>query len=417
MKVIQGSLKQPGSVVSEGRRLYDAGKFSESASFFIERIQRSKAAGTLPSAADLNHAGRAYLAMGDFHSAISFFRKGYELYPDIVSFSTNLALASLRTGRYREAAGLFDGLTRNPDGSENSNAYDGLAECRFLLGDSEGAKTAGVRSLTIKDRTSRSADNPFFQQLKAESRTIRKRPVPDFHNSKSSRNIIAYSLWGNKTRYVDGAVFNARVARVVYPAWTCRFYCDGSVPETVLEELRRNGAQIVMMPAMRQVYHGLFWRFQVVSDPSVDRFLIRDADSPLTCQERVAVDEWIESGKLFHLMRDWYSHSELILAGMWGGVGGVLPDLQPMADMFYNKAQKERTIDQQFLRWCIWPLIREEHLAHDEYFRFGNAVPFPRLGRNPSDMPVALTWMDPAACAISVSGKKRQRVRVVSTVV
>lgn len=417
MKVVKGAIRTVSSVATEGRRLYEAGKFAESAAFFVNQIRACKANGTPISAKYLNYAGSAYLAMGDFHSAISFFRKGYELYPDKKAFRTNLALALLRTGEYREALELFRGLARNSDGSGNSNAYDGISECLYRLDDSDGAKAAGVESLSLKDMAACSSANPFSRLVSSGVWKLRKRQSPMFSHAKPSRNVIAYSLWGSNSRYVDGAVFNARVARVVYPGWTCRFYCDDSVPEAAIGELRRNGAQLIMMPPVREAYRGLFWRFMVACDPDVDRFLVRDADSPLTCQERVAVDEWIESGKLFHIMRDWYSHSELILAGMWGGVGGVLPDLQPVIGEFYNMAQKERTIDQHFLRWCIWPLIRDEHLAHDEFFHFGNAVPFPRLGRNPAGMPVALTWFDPDAVGIPDRAAKRQKLRVVTTIV
>jgi hypothetical protein len=52
---------------------------------------------------------------------------------------------------------------------------------------------------------------------------------------------------------------------------------------------------------------------------------VRDADSVLNLRERLAVDDWLASGRWFHIMRDWWSHTDLVLAGMWGGVAGVLP--------------------------------------------------------------------------------------------
>ena len=42
----------------------------------------------------------------------------------------------------------------------------------------------------------------------------------------------------------------------------------------------------------------------------------------------MAVDEWLTSGRYFHVMRDWFIHTDLIIAGMWGGVGGALPSLE-----------------------------------------------------------------------------------------
>ena len=64
---------------------------------------------------------------------------------------------------------------------------------------------------------------------------------------------------------------------------------------------------------------GLMWRFLVLDDHEVDRFLIRDADSLISKREVAAIEAWQQSDKRFHLMRDYFSHTELLLAGMWGG--------------------------------------------------------------------------------------------------
>lgn len=48
---------------------------------------------------------------------------------------------------------------------------------------------------------------------------------------------------------------------------------------------------------------GMFWRWLVAEDPDVERFLIRDVDSRLNEREARAVDEWILSGKAYHIMR------------------------------------------------------------------------------------------------------------------
>ena len=45
-------------------------------------------------------------------------------------------------------------------------------------------------------------------------------------------------------------------------------------------ELRKDvGAEIRMMPRPEPFYEGLLWRFRVIGDPGVKRFLIRDCDS------------------------------------------------------------------------------------------------------------------------------------------
>lgn len=61
------------------------------------------------------------------------------------------------------------------------------------------------------------------------------------------------------------------------------------------------------------------WRFLVLGDNTVQKFLARDLDSRITQREMDAVNEWEKSSKLFHAMRDHPAHETPILGGMWGG--------------------------------------------------------------------------------------------------
>lgn len=76
------------------------------------------------------------------------------------------------------------------------------------------------------------------------------------------------------------------------------------------------------LPANR---YGLFWRFLVEDDRDVDIYVCRDADSVPTIRERVAVQDWLNSGQPFHVMRDFLTHSELVLAGLWGRIAAIFP--------------------------------------------------------------------------------------------
>ena len=50
----------------------------------------------------------------------------------------------------------------------------------------------------------------------------------------------------------------------------------------------------------------------------VDFYISRDLDSHLNRREVAAVEEWTESGKAFHFMRDHPHHTPTILGGAWG---------------------------------------------------------------------------------------------------
>ena len=152
-------------------------------------------------------------------------------------------------------------------------------------------------------------------------------PPPAFNPGCPEQNVIAYTLWGDQPRYHVPLLENARIRPHLFPEWTIRVYHDPTVDAGYLAQLAAHGAQLRSMglPPGLPVHRALLWRFEVIADPGVARFLIRDADSLLTVKERVAVDAWLRSDFHFHAMRDWYSHTDLLLAGMWGGVGGILP--------------------------------------------------------------------------------------------
>lgn len=98
------------------------------------------------------------------------------------------------------------------------------------------------------------------------------------------KNVISFSLYGREPLYCEGAKINARLARDIYPGWTVRFYTDETVPVRVIEELHSTGAEIVGQNPRPYPNYGRYWRFLVANDPRVDRFIIRDADSPFECQ-------------------------------------------------------------------------------------------------------------------------------------
>jgi hypothetical protein len=79
-------------------------------------------------------------------------------------------------------------------------------------------------------------------------------------------------------------------------------------------------------------------------------------------------------------MRDAPFHTELMLAGLWGGVGGRLRGIRAWIDRFYRPTD-HRWADQDFLRAEVWPRIREQTTIHDGFYDLFGARPFPAEGR------------------------------------
>ena len=183
--------------------------------------------------------------------------------------------------------------------------------------------------------------------------------------------IISFSLWGTLKKYTYGAIKNAELAKEIYPGWLARFYCGTSVPPDIIDQLIATDAEVIMMKEPGD-WSGMFWRFSAIADPEVEVMLSRDTDSRLTLREKAAVDEWLASDKLFHIMRDHPWHNAQILGGMWGARKPILQDINYL--MAAYKKGDFWQVDQNFLREVVIPRIAYSFHVNDEFFE---KAPFP----------------------------------------
>ncbi|MGE3645499.1 MAG: hypothetical protein AB7F96_16745 [Beijerinckiaceae bacterium] len=273
-------------------------------------------------------------------------------------------------------SGLKDELARlisEMPGRLDPIDYHALANRSYLiLGDLKKCVREGTLCLEAKDR--RFAHEPVTQP---EWR------LPEFNVNANERNIISFSLFGDNPRYQAGAVNNAIVARYVYPSWISRFYVDGSVPEKTKAALRANGAQVLEVEGLPAAQYGTMWRFLIEDDETVDFYLVRDCDSVVTAKEALAVGEWVQSQNAFHVMRDFPTHAEMILAGMWGARRGNIGQMRKRITDYTEGGPTVANYihrDQHFLREKIWPLLKNNVMSHDSWFDFMNPRRFdPRL--------------------------------------
>lgn len=183
--------------------------------------------------------------------------------------------------------------------------------------------------------------------------------------------VIAFSLWGNAANYTIGAIRNAELRYKLYPDWVCRFYIDDTtVASQIVNILGDLDCEIV--PMSHGDFRATLWRFYPASDLDVDIMLSRDTDSRLTEREKVAVDEWLLSGKSFHIIRDHPDHMYRILAGMWGCRCNVLRDMKVLLAN-WNQENK-RQVDQEFLAAVIYPRIINDCFIHDDFHIYPKEV-------------------------------------------
>lgn len=180
------------------------------------------------------------------------------------------------------------------------------------------------------------------------------------------RKVISFSLWGDNPKYTLGAIRNAELALEIYPEWLCYFFIADSVPKTIVNNLFSYRNTRVFFKLGEGNWQSMFWRFETSYDPTIDVSIFRDADSRLNLREKAAVDNWLDSNKTFHIMRDHPYHSFPILGGMWGFKKN---SKYPMYDLLKNFDKNDRYgTDYEFFIQKLYPLIGEDKIVHDPFF-------------------------------------------------
>lgn len=190
-------------------------------------------------------------------------------------------------------------------------------------------------------------------------------------------NYISYSLWGDKPIYNVGAIRNSEQIKTVYPEWKMVVYYDNTVPKDTIKKLEENN--VLCQDVTEYKIYGMFWRFFASEISDAEYVCFRDCDSRLSNREYLAVQEWIQSGKSLHVMRDHpahripYGNNQLgILGGMWGIRSKKLPLMSMVLDFNKNKLLTYGS-DQTFLGMVYQKFINDR-CTHDDFFE---NKPFP----------------------------------------
>lgn len=317
--------------------------------------------------------------INDYASALMILEKQAEYFPTHIEILTNLAVNYSRAHNYAKAIEYSQKvLALVPT---NALCYDIMSSCYHELKEDSKAADAGTQSLRLKDKA--------CAKVKPNNWRLPKQSPQSIALVEGKQNVISFSLWGGNPRYLRGALRNVLLAPDFYSGWVVRINVDDSVPKEFIKLVSELGAQVVVQPRTLSIREKLCWRFQVANDPLVGYFLVRDADSVFSVREVNAVSEWLASDRFFHVMRDWWTHTDLMLAGMWGGVSGVLPNLSEMLTSYVSDSVETPNIDQWFLRDKVWAYVRSSCMMHDRCFNlpgtrvlqapdFGNA----HIGQN-----------------------------------
>jgi len=174
------------------------------------------------------------------------------------------------------------------------------------------------------------------------------------------KKVISYSLWGNDKKYINGALRNIDLAKEYFNDWKIRIYVSTNTQFSFVSD----NLEIVYRTE-KQSYDGSFWRFEACD--SDDIVIIRDLDDRLSKRHKFVVDEWLNSNKKIHIIRDHPNHLYPIMAGLWGCRGCVFKGITNKIENWNNK--NYYTTDQEFLRHLFNDKFIPEILIHDPYHK------------------------------------------------
>ncbi len=184
--------------------------------------------------------------------------------------------------------------------------------------------------------------------------------------------VLSFSLYGDNPIYTIGCIKNAILHKTIFKDWSMWVYHNNTVPGEILNQLIELGVTLINTNE-ENGFFGSLWRFKPISEPSVEYFISRDCDSRISYRDETAVEEWIDSNKTFHILREHpIGHGWVMNAGMWGAKGGSIPNFINLMDDYLTKNNRtnDKSIDQCFLRDVIHPMVTNDLFLHDEYFNY-----------------------------------------------
>jgi len=202
------------------------------------------------------------------------------------------------------------------------------------------------------------------------------------YNESPSRNkkLISFSVYGEKATYLLGAERNYKEAKVIYPGWTCRFYCCPKIKN--LQSLIDSGAEVFVVDSK---IPPMYWRYFAADEPNASVAIFRDTDSLVNVREKAAVDQWLSGNKILHTMHDNDAgHWSPIMGGMCGFKLPLHFNMIEAINLWAKQRNNYRfsySDDQSFLSQRLLPIYSNSCIDHHNSpsaSKFKNSCPFPK---------------------------------------
>lgn len=191
-----------------------------------------------------------------------------------------------------------------------------------------------------------------------------KKISPTITITMALKKCIVFALYGDNPKYTLGLVINCVYAKKLFPDWVVRIYYDSTVPSDIVTWLNAFDNTELILMENNQHAQGMFWRLLAAFDKTVDVVISRDADSWLSIRDKIMVDEWLNSSKDFHIIRDHCHHRSPIMGGTWGARNGVFSKVTSLQEMSDYLKENPTHVDQWFMNRFMYKNILPYTFIH-----------------------------------------------------
>lgn len=181
------------------------------------------------------------------------------------------------------------------------------------------------------------------------------------------KNVISFCLYSSKTTYTLGMKENILLGQKFFPDWEIRIYYNDIIPDTFINEYIKLGA-ICIKCENKMNLQCILWRFFPLDDESVHHWISRDVDSRLSKRDANLVNQWIQSNKTLHCIRDHKYHCNAIMGGMFGINNKFFHakyKFKKIVEIISELYKKNiYNVEQDFLNNNLWNVLKHDVMCH-----------------------------------------------------
>ncbi|ESO06885.1 hypothetical protein HELRODRAFT_170916 [Helobdella robusta] len=211
--------------------------------------------------------------------------------------------------------------------------------------------------------------------------------VEKFWN-EDSVGVVSMSLFGNDVSSVYGILRYAQLLPIVFPEWRLRVYTSLTekslkVLKIVARKLENFGVEVINLNnSNASKLPPELWKYLIIDDLKVKRFIVRDSDTRPSEREFMALEDWTASNISvpFYCIRDHYSHvNQALPLGLFGGIPKMIKTLlgAPSETFLLNIAKNGL----KYMHETLWKKFQMSVFCHDSVScnDWSGSHPFPAL--------------------------------------